>query len=89
MFKSFNIANFQSSFSFFSDQHNYETSSRTQGNLTKLFFETKIYGKHSNNVSAVELWNKIQRQLKYILFKDLSPRKIKTIISNFYLIRSY
>ena len=39
-------------------------------------------------VSAVESWNKIQKQLKYMLLKDLSSRKIKTIVSNFYL-KSY
>ena len=31
-------------FSFSSDQHNYETSSSTQGNLTKLFCKTNRYG---------------------------------------------
>ena len=29
---------------------------------------------------AVESWNKIQKQLKDILLKDLSPRKIKAIV---------
>ena len=76
---------FSTWFSFSSDQHNYETSSSTQGNLTKLFYKTNRYGKYSITVSAVELWNK---QLKYMLLKDLSPRKIKTIVSNFYL-KSY
>ena len=37
---------------------------------------------------AAELWNKIQKQLKDTLLKDLSPRKIKAIASNFYL-KSY
>ena len=31
---------FNTWFSFSSDQHNYETSSSTQGNLTKLFYKT-------------------------------------------------
>ena len=39
-------------------------------------------------VGAVESWNKIQKQLKNILVKDISPDKIKTIASNFYL-KSY
>ena len=72
-------------FSFSSDQHNYETSSSTQGNLTKLFYKTNRYGKYSITVSPVESWNKIQKQLKDMLRKDLSPRIIKTIVSNFYL----
>ena len=39
-------------------------------------------------VSAVESWNKAQKQLKNMLLKDLSPRKTKTIVSNFYF-KSY
>ena len=74
--------------SFSSGQYNYETSSSTEGNLTKLFYKTNRYGKYSITVSAVESWNKIQKQLKDMLLKDLSPRKIKTIVSNFYL-KSY
>ena len=56
---------------------NYETSSSIQGNFTKLFYETNKYGKYSITVSAVELSNKIQKQLKIKdLLKDLYPRKI-------------
>ena len=79
---------FNTWFSFASDQHNYETSSSTQGNLTKRFYKTNKYGKYSITVSAVESWNKIQKQLKNMLVKDLSPPKIKTVVSNFYL-KSY
>ena len=71
-------------FSFFSDQHNYETSSSTQGKLMKLFYETNRYGKYSITVSAVASWNKIQKQLKNMLLKDLSPNKAKTVVTNFY-----
>ena len=75
-------------FSFSLDQHNYETSGSTQGNLRKLFYKTNRYGKYPIIVSAVELWNKIQKQLKDMLLKDLTPKKIKTIVSNFYF-KSY
>ena len=74
--------------SFSSDHHNYETSSSTQGNLIKRFYKTKRYGKYSITVSAVESWNKIQKQLKDLLLRDLSPNKIKTIVSDLYL-KSY
>ena len=74
--------------SFSSDQHNCETSSSVQSNLIKRFYKRKIYGKHSVTISAVESWNKIQKQLKDMLLKDLSPNKIKTIFSDFYL-KSY
>ena len=46
---------------------------------------TSTYGKYSINVSAVESWNKIQKQLKNTLLKDLSPNKIKIVVSSFYL----
>ena len=70
---------FRTWFNFSSDQHNYETSNYTQDNLTKLFYKTNRYGKYSIT------WNKIQKQLKDMLLKELSPRKIKTIVSSFYL----
>ena len=44
---------FNTWFSFSSDQHNYETSSSTQGNLMKLFYKTNRYGKYSIIVSVV------------------------------------
>ena len=79
---------FNTWFSFSSDQHNYETSSSAQGNLMKLFYKTNRYGKYLITVSAAESWNKIQKQLKNMLLKDLSPNKIKAVVSNFYL-KSY
>ena len=57
-------------------------------NLAKLFYKTNKYGKYSITVSAVESWDKIQKQLKDMLLKDLTPKKIKTTVSNFYL-KSY
>ena len=69
---------FSTWFSFSSDQHNSETSSSTQGNLKKLFYKRNRYGKYSITASAVESWNKIQKQLKEMLLKDLTPKKIKT-----------
>ena len=43
------------------------------------FNKTDRYGKYSITVSAVELSNKIQKQLKSILLKDLSPTKLKQL----------
>ena len=79
---------FNTWFSFSSDQHNYETSTSTQGNLKKLFYKKNNYEKYSITVSAVESWNKIEKQLKNILLKDLPPNKTKTVVSNFYF-KSY
>ena len=52
-----------------------------------IYIHTNRYGKYSITVSAVESWNKIQKQLKNMLLKDLSL-KIKTVVTNFYL-KSY
>ena len=52
--------------------------------ITKLFYKTNRQGKFSVTVSAVESRNKIQKQLKDMLLKDICPRKVKTIVSNFY-----
>ena len=75
-------------FSFSSDQHDYEMSSSTQRNLVKHFYKANRYGKYSVAASAVELRNKVQKQLKSILLKHLSPIKIKTVVTNFYF-KSY
>ena len=75
-------------FTFSTDQHNYETSSSTHGNLINFLYKTKRYGKYSVTESAVESWNKIQKQIKDLLLRDLSPDKIKTIVSDLYL-KSY
>ena len=69
-------------FVFSSDQRSYETSSSTQGIPIRIFYKTNRYGKYSITISAVESWNKIQKQLKNTLLKDLSPIKL---VSNFYL----
>ena len=65
---------FKTWFSFSLDQHNSETSASTEGNL-KTFFKTNRYGKYSITVGVVESWNKIQKQLKNVLLKDLCPNK--------------
>ena len=79
---------FNTWFRFSSDLYYYETRSSTQGNLIKRLYKTNRYGKYSITVSAVEPWNKIQKQLKDMQLKDLSLNKIKTIVSDFYL-KSY
>ena len=47
-----------------------------------------LHGVTSRTVSAVESWNKIQKQLRNMLLKDLSPNKIKAVVTNFYF-KSY
>ena len=76
---------FNTWFVFSSDKHNYKTSSSTQGILKNCFYKTNRYGRYSITISDVELWNKIQNQLKNTLLKDLSPNTNKTVVSNSYL----
>ena len=45
---------FSALFSFSSEQHNYKTTSSTQGNLRKHFNKKNGYGKYSITVSAIE-----------------------------------
>ena len=71
--------------SFSLDQQSYETSISTQCYLIKLFYKANRYVKYSITVSTAESWNEIQNQLKNMLLKDLSPNRIKTVVSNFYL----
>ena len=80
---------FNTWFTFSSDQHNYETSSSTQGNLIKLFYKTKRYGKYSITVSAVESWNKIQKQLKDVILKQLSSNKIRAVITPYIILQNF
>ena len=42
-------------------------------------------GKYSVTVSAVKSWNKIQKQLKDMLLKDLPPGKLKQLLVVFTL----
>ena len=77
---------FNTWFSFSSDQHNYETSSSTKGNLLKLFYKTNRYGKYSITFSAVELRNKIQKQVyKYTLDNIFKLSLIIVVAVVFYL----
>ena len=45
----------------------------------KRIYKTNRYGKYSITVSAVESCDKIQKQLKNMLLKDLSPIKLKLL----------
>ena len=44
--------------------------------------------KYSITVSAVESWNKFQKQLKDFILRNLSPNRIKIIVSDLY-VKSY
>ena len=46
----------------------------------KRFYKTNICGKYSITVSAAESWNKIQKQLKNMLLKNLLKLKQLSLI---------
>ena len=56
--------------------------------VDRSMLKDKKYGNYSITVSAVESWNKIQKKLKDMLLRDLSPNKIQKIVSALYL-KSY
>ena len=65
-------------FLFSSDQHNYETSCSSLGNLHKSSYKTNLHGKSPIIVSAINAWNNSQKLLK-ISLRHLSPNKIKKL----------
>ena len=74
---------FNNCFLFSSDQHNYESSWSSLGNLHKHSYKTNTYGNNSIVVSAINAWNNSQKLLK-IYLRHLSPNKIKKILSDAY-----
>ena len=62
-------SDFNTWFSFSSDQHNYETWSSKQGSIIKSSYWKNRYGKYSIIASAIDSWNKIQRNLKILYWK--------------------
>ena len=86
--KQFDNISFNTWFSFTWININYLTSSSRQLNLLKSSYRTNRYGEHSIIAIVVYLWNKIQKQLKNKLLKDLSPKNINIVVGNCYL-KSY
>ena len=70
-------------FLFSSDQHSYETSWCSLGNLYKPSNETNTSAKNSIIVSTINAWNNSQKLLK-IYHKHSSPNKIEKILSDAY-----
>ena len=79
-------------FSFSSDQHNFETSSSKQGNLIKSSYRTNRCENYSIIASAVDYWNKIQKNLKthyWKIYPQIALKLFSTIFklnhfNNFY-----
>ena len=71
---------FNNWFTFWSNVHNYETTSSATCKLFKPSFRTNLYGKKSITLNAIDAWNKAQTSLVDTILKNLTPNKIKTII---------
>ena len=68
---------------------NLENPEFQRNQLLDTLYKTKRYGKYLiTTVSVFEPWNKIPKQLKNTLLKDLYHNEIKMVVSNFYL-KSY
>ena len=68
---------FNNWFTFYSNVHNYETTSSATCKLFKPSFHTNLYGENSISVNAIDAWNKAQTSLADTILKDLTPNKIK------------
>ena len=64
---------------------NYDSSSSTQGKLIKPSHRANRFEKYLIIASVIESWNKLQKQLKNTLLKELSTSDIKTVTNNIYL----
>ena len=53
--------------------------------LQKYSYRTNIYGQNYIIIGAIESWNKIQKNLKTIPLRLLTPSKIKLLLTNEYL----
>ena len=72
---------FNNWFAFSSYTHRYETSCPEKGMLKVKSFNTKSHGKKAVIYSAINTWNRLQKQLKHFLLHNLSTFQLKTSLS--------
>ena len=72
---------FNNWFNLCSNIDNYETTSSATCKLFKSSFRTNLYGKTSVTINVVDAWNKAQTSFDDTILKDLTPNKIKTILT--------
>ena len=70
---------------FFSDSHNYETSSFSKGFLNLKTVNTKKYGREVMIKNAISSWNDIQKTFSSHVLRDLSPCKLKSLLVKHFL----
>ena len=68
---------FKNLFTFCSDVQNYQTVSSTSDKIFKPSFRTDSFEKYSITIGAINSWNKIQYQFRYLSLKTYSPSKLK------------
>ena len=62
--------------------HYYSSTSSTKGHLHKNSFRTNGFRKFSAILSAIDSWNEMQNQMGEIALKDLTPSKIKWLLTD-------
>ena len=67
-------------FTYCSNIHYYEKASSATYKLFKTSFRINLYGKNSTTINTIDVWYNAQTSLDDIIFKDLTPNKIKTMM---------
>ena len=75
---------FKNWFTLSTDSHTHNTRWSNLGCLKILPHKTKIYGRQSVNISAIYIWNYLQRTHKNIMCYQLSLTRLKKLILQYY-----
>ena len=75
---------FKNWFTLSSDFHIYSTRWSNLSCLVVPPHNTKLYGRNSDNVSAIYPWNYLQKLDENNIFYQLSPSKVKIVIKKFF-----
>ena len=75
---------FKNWFTLSTDSHTHNTRWSNLGCLKIRPHKTKIYGRQSVNISAIYIWNYLQRIHKNIMFYQLSLTKLKKLIKQYH-----
>ena len=76
---------FKNWFTFSTDSHTHNTRWSNLGCLEILPHKTKLYGRQSVNISAINISNYLQGIHKNIMFYQLSLTRLKKLIMQYYL----
>ena len=75
---------FKNRFTLSTDSHTCNARWSNLGCLKIPPHKTKIYGRQSVNISAIYIWNYLQRIHKNVMFYQLSLTKLRKLIKQYY-----